>query len=118
MKTVPLTAYARTATRRTGTKQLRTAGRVPAVIYGRQAGPQNLELKQIDLENLIHHSASEIILVDLAVQADARPQRLALVQQIQHHPLSGKVLHVDFHEVAETEKVTIRVPVEPVGEAE
>jgi large subunit ribosomal protein L25 len=117
MKSVPLTAYPRTATRRAGAKQLREAGRVPAVIYGRQASPQNLELKRTDIENLMHHSASEILLVDLAVQSDARPQRLALVQEIQHHPLSGKVLHVDFHEVLETEKVVVSVPVEAVGEA-
>ena len=44
-------------------------------------------------------------------------KRLALVQEVQHHPLSGKVLHVDFHEVAENELVTITVPVEPTGEA-
>ena len=55
--------------------------------------------------------------MDLAVKDDARPKRLALVQEVQHHPLSGKVLHVDFHEVAENEKVTIMVPVETVGEA-
>jgi large subunit ribosomal protein L25 len=51
------------------------------------------------------------------VKDDTRPKRLALVQEVQHHPLSGKVLHVDFHEVAENEKVTIMVPVETVGEA-
>jgi large subunit ribosomal protein L25 len=117
MKSVPLTAYPRTAIRHAGTKQLRESGRVPAVIYGRQAKPQNLELKRIDIENLVHHSASEIMLVDLAVADDTRPQRLALVQELQHHPLSGKVLHVDFHEVLENEKVTVRVPVEAVGEA-
>jgi large subunit ribosomal protein L25 len=39
------------------------------------------------------------------------------VQEIQHHPLDGKVLHVDFHEVAEDEKVTVQVPVETTGEA-
>ena len=70
------------------------------------------------MEDLIHHSVSENLLVDLAVKDDARPKRLALVQEIQHHPLSGKVLHVDFHEVAENEKVTVMVPVETVGEAE
>src|SRR5208283_5138593 len=58
----------------------------------------------------------ENLLVDLEVKNDARPKRLALVQEIQHHPLSGKVLHVDFHEVAENEKVTIFVPVETTGE--
>ncbi len=117
MKSVPLTAFPRTATRRAGVKQIRENGRVPAVIYGRHVQPQNLELLRTDIENLIHHSASEILLVDLAVQQDARPQRLALVQEIQHHPLSGRVLHVDFHEVVETEKVTVLVPVEATGEA-
>ena len=41
-----------------------------------------------------------------------------MVQEVQHHALSGKVLHVDFHEIAETEKVTVSVPVETTGEAE
>src|SRR6267154_4036550 len=67
--------------------------------------------------DLIHHSVSENLLVDLAVKDDARPKRLALVQEVQHHPLSGKVLHVDLHEVAENEKVTVQVPVETTGEA-
>ena len=102
--------------RRAGAKKLRVSGRVPAVIYGRQAQPQNLELNAKEIEDLIHHSISENLLVDLAVSEDKRPQRLALVQEVQHHPLSGKVLHVDFHEIAETEKVTISVPVESVGE--
>jgi large subunit ribosomal protein L25 len=70
------------------------------------------------MEDLIHHSVSENLLVDLAVKDDARPKRLALVQEVQHHPLSGKVLHVDFHEIAETEKVTISIPVETMGEPE
>ena len=98
-------------------KKLRTAGRIPAVIYGRQQQPQNLEVSAQDLKNLVHHSASENVLVDLAVQDDARPKRLALVQEMQHHALSGQVLHVDFHEVAENEKVAIMVPVETTGEA-
>src|SRR5438093_433983 len=118
MKSVSLTAYPRSLIRRGGVKKLRATGRVPAVVYGRQIQPQNVELMLTDLENLIHHSASENILVDLALKDDARPKRLALVQAIQHHVLSGEVLHVDLHEVAENEKVTITVPVETVGEAE
>jgi large subunit ribosomal protein L25 len=118
MKSVALNAAPRVLGRRAGSKALRSAGRVPAVIYGRQAKPQNLEVNAREIGDLIHRSASENLLVDLAVKDDARPKRLALVQEIQHHPLSGKVLHVDFHEVAENEKVTIMVPVETSGEAE
>ena len=118
MKSVPLNAYTRTGLRRSAAKKLRENGRVPAVIYGRIAQPQILELDKKELEGVIHRSASENVLVDLAVTSDtARPKRLALVQEVQHHPLTGAVLHVDFHEVAENELVTITVPVEAVGEA-
>ena len=117
MKSVALNAFPRSLARRAGAKKLRSLGRIPAVIYGRQAQPQNLEVSAKEMENLIHHSVSENLLVDLAVKDDARPKRLALVQEVQHHPLSGQVLHVDFHEVAENEKVTVMVPVETVGEA-
>ena len=117
MKSVPLTAFPRTASRRGGVKKLREGGRVPAVIYGRHAKPQNLEIDGIALHDAIHHSASENVLLDLTVTDDARGKRLALVQEVQHHPLNRNVLHVDLHEVAENEKVTIFVPVEASGEA-
>src|SRR6266567_6666930 len=117
MKSVALKAFPRTLARRAGVKKLRASGRVPGVIYGRRTTPQNLEIGLNEIEDLIHHSVSETILVDLAVEGGSQGQRLALVQEVQHHPLSGKVLHVDFHEVAENEKVTIMVPVNTVGEA-
>ena len=117
MKSVPLKAYPRTQTRRGGSKKLRDAGRVPAIIYGRQTKSQNLEISWKEITDLIHHSVSENLLVDLSVENDPRSKRLALVQEVQHHPLNGKVLHVDLHEVAENEKVTVMVPVETVGEA-
>lgn len=117
MKAVALTAYGRTQGRRSGSKKIRNGGRIPAVIYGRQVQPQNLEVDGRTLNDLIHHSASENLLVDLSVEQDPRPKRLALLQEVQHHPLSGRILHVDFHEISETEKVTIMVPVEPAGEA-
>ncbi|MDA1273857.1 MAG: 50S ribosomal protein L25 [Verrucomicrobia bacterium] len=117
MKSVSLTAYPREHRRRTGLKKVRGNNRVPAVIYGRHNSPQNLEVNLRDIERLIHHSATENVLVDLAVEGDAKPKRLALVQDIQHHPLRGSVLHVDFHEVVESEKVTLVVPVESLGEA-
>lgn len=118
MKSVPLTAYPRTLSRRGGAKKLRTSGRVPAVIYGRAKEPQVLEVTSKELDSLIHHSVSENLLVDLSIKDDSRPKRLALVQEVQHHALTGKMLHVDFHEVAENEKVTIMVAVESTGEAE
>jgi len=117
MKSVPLKAFPRSLVNRGGVKKLRSAGRVPATIYGGQAKPQNLEIVYDDIAALLNHSVSENLLVDLTVDQDTRAARLALVQEVQHHPLNGKVLHVDFHEVAEDEKVTVYVPVETTGEA-
>jgi large subunit ribosomal protein L25 len=117
MKSVALKAYPRTQVRGGKVKQLRAAGRVPATIYGRETKPLNLELNSREFSDLLHHSASENVLVDLAVEQDAKAKRLALVQEVQHHPISGKIMHVDFHEVSETEKVTVLVPLETTGEA-
>ena len=117
MKSVPLNAYSRSKTRRAGAKSLRASGRIPAVIYGRQRVAQNLEILAKELGDLIHHSVSENLLVDLSVKDDDRPKRLALLQEVQHHALSGKALHVDFHEISPDEKVTVMVPVDAAGEA-
>jgi large subunit ribosomal protein L25 len=115
MKSLKLNAFTRSQTRRKGVRALRTAGRIPANIYGKVAAAQNLEVDAKEFGNLVHAAHTEVILVDLSVQGDARAQRLALVQDVQHHPLSGEVLHVDFHEVKPDERVTIRVPVEATG---
>ena len=118
MKSVSLNAYPRNLTRRSAVKKLRQAQRVPAVIYGRHTQPQNLEVNRRELEDLVHHSAGENLLLDLSVSGDdKKPKRLALLQDVQHHPLNGSILHVDLHEVAENETVTVTVPVETVGEA-
>src|SRR5215469_16225927 len=118
MKSVPLKAFPRSVQKRRGPlKQLRSNGRVPAVIYGRQAAPQSLEISAREIGDLMHTHVSENLLVDLSIENDSRAKRLALVQEIQHHPINGKVVHVDFHEVAENEKVIVQVPIETIGEA-
>lgn len=116
MKSVALKAFPRTLTGRGGVKKVRSQGRIPAVIYGAKNPPQSLEVDQKEFEKLIHHSVSENLLVDLAVDQDGQPARLALLQEVQHNPLTGKVLHVDLHEVDANEPVTISIPVETTGE--
>ena len=115
MKSLALSASPRTQTRRKGARKIRSSGRIPAIIYGRHNPPQNLEIDSKQFDELVHKAHTEIILVDLTVEGDAKPARLALVQDVQHHPLSGKVLHLDLHEVKADEKVSIEVPVEAVG---
>jgi large subunit ribosomal protein L25 len=116
MKSVALTAFPRTTGRRAGAKKLRSEGRVSAVIYGRLNPPQSLEFKVKEIKDVMLKAASEIVLLDLSVQGDAKPKRLALIKEIQHHVLTHEMLHVDLHEVAENEKVTMMVPVEAIGD--
>jgi large subunit ribosomal protein L25 len=116
MKSVALTAFPRTTGRRAGAKKLRSEGRVPAVIYGRLNPPQSLEFKVKEIKDVMLKAASEIVLLDLSVQGDTKPKRLALIKEIQHHVLTHEMLHVDLHEVAENEKVTMMVPVDAIGE--
>ncbi len=113
MKSVALTAHPRTVAKRNKVKKLRASGRIPAVIYGRHGQPQSLELVAKEFKDLLHHAHSEHLLVDLSVAGSAK--RLALLQEVQHHPVSGQVLHVDLHEVKENEKVIITVESEAIG---
>ncbi len=118
MKSVALSAQSRTEARRKGARKVRSLGRIPAVIYGRHNPPQNLEVDSKAFELLVHQAHTEIILVDLTIAGDSKPSRLAIVQDVQHHPLSQAPLHIDFHEVKADEKVTIEVPVEATGIAD
>ncbi len=117
MKSIALNAFPRTLGRRAGCKTLRASGRVPAVIYGRQNQPQSLEINLLDIRDAVHGASSENVLLNLTVAGDAKPNRLAIIQEVQRHVLSKQVLHLDLHEVAEDEKVVLSVPVESVGEA-
>lgn len=85
------------------------------MIYGGKTTAQSLEFNNIEFTNLINHSVSETLLVDLSITGESA-KRLALLQEVQHHPLTGKVLHVDLHQVQEDETVTVTVPVETTGE--
>jgi large subunit ribosomal protein L25 len=116
MKSVGLNAFPRTLGRRAGAKKLRSNGRIPAVIYGSQNKPQSLELDAKAFKDVVNKAHSEIMLFDLSVEGDKK-SRLALLKEVQQHVLNREVLHVDLHEVAENEKVTVSIPVEPTGEA-
>ncbi len=113
MKSVALEAFPRAAAKRNAVKKLRAGGRVPGVLYGREGSPRAVEVDQKALETLVHHATSETVLVDLSLQGASH---LALLQEVQHHPISGSFLHVDLHAVRADEKVTVSVPVEAVGE--
>lgn len=111
-KQVKLTAERRTATGRSAVRKLKATGAVPAVMYGSKDKPETLQVSRRDINALLSHAAGENILVELEI---AGKSRLALVQEVQHAPVGGAVLHVDFHAVSQDEVIQADVPLEPQG---
>ena len=113
-KQVKLTAERRTAIGRSAVRKLKATGSVPAVMYGAKEKPETLQVSKRDINALLSHAAGENILVELDI---AGKSHLALVQEVQHAPVGGAVLHVDFHAVSQDEVIQADVPLEPVGTA-
>jgi large subunit ribosomal protein L25 len=115
---VKLKVEKRTVVGRNAIKKIKSQGLVPGVIYGSQAEPMPLQVEARALTNVLAHALSEHVLVELEItDGSQNTNRLALIQEVQHHPLRPELLHVDFHAVSATEKITSEVPIEAVGDA-
>jgi len=100
-KQVKLSARPRADVGRNSVKHLRTRGLVPAVIYGHKDQPSNLEINQREISALLAHAVGENILVELEIAGEkGSSSKLSLIQEVQHHPVRGDILHIDFLEVA------------------
>ena len=101
----------RDATGKTSTNSVRKDGNVPCVLYGGN--------------EIIHFTASEIGFKDLVYTASAHTvildlgdkKKNAILQDIQFHPVSDKILHADFYELHDDKPVTMDIPVELSGSA-
>lgn len=118
-KQIKLQARTRAASGSSAAKEIRRAGNVPANIYGSRMEPLNLEVNRRKIETILSHAAGEHLLVDLQIEDKGQIRSsLSLIQEVQHHPVRGEVLHVDFHAVSATETIEAEIPVEAVGEAD
>jgi large subunit ribosomal protein L25 len=113
-KQVKLAVERREATGRSAARKLKARGIVPAVVYGGREKAQSLQLSRRDLTTVLSHAAGENILVELEIAGEANT-RMAMLQEVQHSPVGGEVLHVDFHVVSMDEKIEADIPLEPTG---
>lgn len=95
-------------------RQLRRRGLVPAVLYGHGEASVPLQVERGMLQQLVREGGIHS-LVRLRVGREQPIQ--ALAKQVQFHPTSGELLHVDFYRVAAREKLRTPVPLHFVGEA-
>ena len=114
MKAVELEVQPREGKKRNRSKAIRAAGRVPGVVYG---GGENrlVEVDNKTFGNVVHSASSDTVLLDLKLDGK---KHLALVQEVQQHPLSRQTLHIDFREVKPDQDVVVTLPTVPKGEPE
>jgi large subunit ribosomal protein L25 len=91
-------------------RTLRRAGRVPAVLYGRELDAIHLSVDAHEAERLFHSISVDNTIVDLEVEGEKKPYQ-TLVREIQAHPWRAALLHVDFLRVQEGVAVDLEVPV-------
>ncbi len=113
-KQVKLKVEPRTAIGRSAARRLKARGIVPAVVYGGKEKSQPLQVSARDINAMLSHASGENILVELEI-AGHNGTRTALLQEVQHSPVGGDVLHVDFHAISMDEKIQADVPLEALG---
>ena len=116
-KQVKLSATRRTGTGRSAVRKIKAQGAIPAVVYGGKTKAEPLQVSRRDISLMLSHASGENILVELEIDGE-KSGRLALVQEVQHAPVGGDILHVDFHAVSMDEVIEADVPLEPTGTAE
>lgn len=96
-------------------KQMRREGWLPSVIYGRGVENENLKIDSKTFSELLANSSSDSILINLDVEGDG--SRSVFLKTIQHDPLTGHALHVDFLAVNDKTEITANIPIHLVGES-
>ena len=98
-------------------RRMRQQGMVPGVVYGKETKPISILVPARELMRLLRSKAGEHALVTLQVEDGTSWEKPVLVKAVQHDPLDGHVLHVDFHAIVLTERLRVKVPVILKGEA-
>ena len=105
MKTLAISAKSRDKVGKSNTRQLRNQGNVPCVLYGGE--------KQVcfyahenEFSKLVY--TPDVFIVELAIDGEVKR---CIMQDIQFHPVSDKILHIDFLEVFDDKPITVSIPV-------
>lgn len=93
-------------------KKLRKRGLIPAHIFGKGIKSLHISVGEKDFLALLN-KLGETRLLDLIVEK--QKPRTVLISQIQRHPITDQILHIDFHQVTLTEKVRAEIPIEIQG---
>ncbi|MFT5891626.1 MAG: large subunit ribosomal protein L25 [Dokdonia sp.] len=105
MKSISIKGSKRESVGSKATKALRNAGQVPCVIYGGDQ-PMHFSAGELAFKNLVYTSDAHTVDIEL----DGATYR-AILQDIQFHPVTDRILHVDFYQIFDDKEVTMIIPV-------
>ncbi len=97
-------------------RRMRRTGKVPGIFYGPKSTAMPIAVDRKDFAaHVANLEGSHLIRFESSVP-DLQ-KRVALVREVQHHPVNGGILHVDFYEVDLTQRLQVTVPLHFVGKA-
>jgi large subunit ribosomal protein L25 len=109
MKSITISGSERESVGKVATKALRNAGMVPCVLYGGNQ-PVHFSAEEKAFKNLVYTPNAHTVAIELGTK-----KFNAIMQDIQVHPVSDKILHLDFYELHDDKEVTMEVPVKVTG---
>ena len=112
MKSITINGSKRESVGKSSTKALRNAGKVPCVLYGGEK-PVHFSADEISFSKLVYTPNAHTVVISL----DDKSEMNAVIQDIQFHPVSEKILHIDFLQLFEGKEVTMTIPVRFEGNA-
>ena len=112
MKSIKINGSKRESVGKSSAKVLRNAGKVPCVVYGGEK-PVHFSADEISFSKLVYTPNAHMV----AISFDGKSEINAIIQDIQFHPVSEKILHIDFLQLFEGKEVTMTIPVKYEGNA-
>lgn len=109
MKSISITGSKRESVGKKATKALRNAGQVPCVIYGGDQ-PMHFSAPELAFKGLVYTPDAHTVDIEL----EGTTYR-AILQDIQFHPVTDRILHIDFYQIFDDKEVTMIIPVKFVG---
>lgn len=115
MDQININAIVRNTTGKGFNRRLRVSGKVPAILYGHRRAAVSLEVDPKEIFRILHSQSGENTIFGLNVPGQDKVN--CLIKEIQLEPISHRMLHADFYEVAMDEMLEVDVPLEVTGEA-
>ena len=117
MEKIDLKASVRETVGNGPARVLRRAGQTPAVLYGRKTEPVLLSVDTKDLEQILKKGSFGQVILNLVIQNGKKVTRSAIIKELQAHPVSGNLIHIDFYEVDMKRQIKVMVPVVTTGKS-